>query len=141
MPEVFHLLRVQQQYLTMKPPTANTMFLTFKKRETAYKCKEYIEYHRNKYGTWPSLNMDTDYEKIVYEMDRINSTDPIYIDKKSIGDIENIMHCSGTGVMYCYEFDMAPVRNSFTITFRAQEMEIELDLDKYLQSLQNTLDL
>ena len=134
------MLKVREQYLTMKPPKTKTMFLTFKNLKTAHKCKDYIEHHRTKYGTWPSLNMESSHEQITYEMDRLESVEPLYIEQKSLGDIEEIMHCSGTGVIYCYEFGMIPIDKSFTITFRAQELEVELDLERYLECLENTLD-
>lgn len=134
------MLRVREQYLTMKPPKTRTMFLTFKNLKTAHKCKDYIEHHKQKYGTWPNLNMDTDYDKLSYEMDQMNTLEPLYIEKKTLGDIEELMHCSGTGVIYCYEFGMIPMENSFTITFRAQELDVQLDLERYMECLENTLD-
>lgn len=134
------MLKVREQYLTMKPPKTRTMFLTFKNLKTAHKCKDYIEHHKQKYGTWPNLNMDTDYDKVSYEMDQMNTLEPLYIEKKTLGDIEELMHCSGAGVIYCYEFGMIPMENSFTITFRAQELEVQLDLERYMECLENTLD-
>ena len=116
------------------------MFLTFKNLKTAHKCKDYIEHHRTKYGTWPSLNMESSREQVTYEMDRLESVEPLYIEQKSLGDIEELMHCSGAGVIYCYEFGMIPMDKSFTITFRAQELEVELDLERYLECLEHTLD-
>ena len=134
------MLKVREQYLTMKPPKTRTMFLTFKNLKTAHKCKDYIEHHKQKYGTWPNLNMDTEYDKVSYEMDQMNTLEPLYIEKKTLGDIEELMHCSGAGVIYCYEFGMIPMENSFTITFRAQELEVQLDLERYMECLENTLD-
>ena len=84
--------------------------------------------------------MDTDYDKVSYEMDQMNTLEPLYIEKKTLGDIEELMHCSGAGVIYCYEFGMIPMENSFTITFRAQELDVQLDLERYMECLENTLD-
>jgi len=140
MVDTFHILKTRNQYLVMKPPRTRTMFLTFKNLKTAHKCKDYIEFHRKKYGAWPNLNMDTDYEKLIYDMDHIGTHEPLYIEEKTLGDIEEMMHCSGAGVIYCYEFGMIPMGKSFTITFRAQEMDVQLDLERYMRCLENTLD-
>lgn len=139
MNETFHMLRIgRNQYLTMKVPKSRTMFLSFKNLKTAHKCKEFIENHKQKYGSWPSLNMDKDKEQI--EMDVMSTREPLYIDNKTIQDVEEIMQCSGTGMMYCYEFGVIPIDNSFTITFRAQELQVELDLERFLESLEDTID-
>ena len=138
MVDTFHLLRIgKNQYLTMKPPKSQTMFLTFKNMKTANKCKEYIEHHKEKYGSWPSLDMGSYKEQL--EMDRMSQREPLYIEQKSFQDIEELMQRSGAGVMYCHEFGMIPLNNSFTITFRAQEMQVELDFERYLESLEDTI--
>ena len=139
MNETFHMLRVgKNQYLTMKAPKTQTMFLSFKNLKTAHKCKDFIENHRQKYGSWPSLNMERDREKI--EMDAMSTLEPLYIENKTIQDVEEIMQRSGTGVMYCSDFGVIPINNSFTITFQAQEFQVELDLEKFLESLEDTID-
>lgn len=139
MNETIHMLRVNRgQYLTMKAPNSQTMYMGFKNLKTAHKCKDFIENHRIKYGVWPSLNLDKDHEKI--EMDVMSVLEPLYIENKTIQDVEDIMQRSGTGVMYCSEFGVIPIDRSFTITFRAQELQIELDLERYLESLEYTLD-
>lgn len=139
MVDTFHLLRTgKNQYLTMKPPKTKTMFLSFENIKTAHKCKEFIHHHKTKYGTWPNFNMERDRDHV--EMDRMNSREPLYIEEKTLQDIEEMMQCSGTGVMYCYDFGIIPLKNSFTITFRAEELGVDQDIDRYLESLQNTLD-
>jgi len=133
------MLRIgKNQYLTMRAPKTQTMFLSFKNLKTAHKCKDFIENHKQKYGSWPSLNMERDREKI--EMDSISTLEPLYIENKTIQDVEEIMQRSGTGVMYCYDFGVITINNSFTITFQAQELQIELDLEKFLESLEDTID-
>ena len=139
MNETFHMLKIgKNQYLTMRAPKTQTMFLSFKNLKTAHKCKDFIENHKQKYGSWPSLNMERDREKI--EMDSISTLEPLYIENKTIQDVEEIMQRSGTGVMYCYDFGVITINNSFTITFQAQELQIELDLEKFLESLEDTID-
>ena len=139
MNEIFHMLRVRKnQYLTMKTPKAQTMFMSFNNLKAAHTCKIFIENHKQKYGTWPSLNMERDNEKI--EMDSVSTREILYIDHKTIQDVEEMMQRSGTGVMYCHEFGIIPINNSFTITFRAQELQVELDLERFLESLEYTID-
>ena len=139
MSEIFHMLRIgKNQYLTMKAPKTKTLYMSFKELKTAHKCKEFIEHHKKKYGTWPSLNMDRDYEQI--EMDRMSTIEPLYIDQKNLEQVEELMQRSGTGVMHCYEFGMIPIKNSFTLTFRAQELDVQLDLERYTESLEDTID-
>lgn len=142
MSDIFHLLKVKEhQYLMIKPPKTNTMFLSFKNLKTAHRCKDYIEHHRKKYGTWPNLDMSKVHEKIVrIDMDPMSKHEPLYIEKRTLQDVEEMMQCSGAGMMYCHEFNVIPVDNSFTITFRAQELEVELDSERYLESLQRTID-
>ena len=133
------MLRVgKNQYLTMKTPKAPTMFMSFENLKTIHKCKNFIENHRQKYGVWPSLNMEREQEMI--EMDSISTREPLYIESKTIQDVEEMMQCSRTGIMYCYDFGVIPTDNSFTITFQAQELQIELDLERFLESLEDTID-
>ena len=116
MSETFHLLRTgTNRYLTMKVPKSNTMYLSFKNLKTANRCKEYIEHHKTKYGRWPSLNMDKDRETI--EMDHSSTCEPLYIDNKTLPEIETMMQRSGMGFMYCYEFGVIPMKNSYTLNF------------------------
>lgn len=139
MSETFHMLRIgKNQYLTMKTPKSRTMYMSFKELKTAHKCKEFIEHHKKKYGTWPSLNMDRDYERT--EMDHMSTLEPLYIDQKNLEQVEELMQRSGTGVMHCYEFGMIPINHSFTLTFRAQELDVQLDLERYLESLEDIVD-
>ena len=140
MGEIFHLLRTgSNQYLTMKVPQSDTMYLSFKNLKTATKCKKYIEHHKKKYGMWPSLNMDKDYATL--EMDRMSISEPLYIDNITLPDVESIMQRSGMGFMYCHDFGMIPLDNSFTLNFRAQELATELDLAIYLKCLEDIIDL
>lgn len=139
MSETFHMLRVGgNRYLTMKAPKTRTMFMGFKNIKTAHKCKEFIENHKEKYGNWPSLNLDKDFERI--EMDTMSTREPLYIDNKTIREVEDIMQRSGTGLMCCYEFGIIPNGKSFTLAFKAQELQIDLDLEKYLESLEYIID-
>lgn len=140
MSDKLYFIKLRNQYLTLKPPRNNTMFLGFRDARTTFKCKTFIEKHKKKYGSWPSLNMDKDYETLSYEMDSVGTCEPLIAEQMTLEDTERMMRCSGVNVLYCHEFDAIPNGKTFTINFRAQELELDFDLFQYIKCLDHTLD-
>ena len=139
MKDVFHCIRIKNTYLTAKPTHSKPMFITFQTVKSAHTCKKFIEFHTQKYGTWPSFNMELTKEEMIYEMSTLGFKEPMYIERKEFSEIEDIMKKSNAGILHCHEFCILPYENTYTINFRAEEMEVEPTLDTYLESLENTL--
>ncbi len=124
--------------LTLVPPEQRPLFLSFERKETAIRCLSYIDSHKKKYGTWPSLDMNIskDTVKGVLDTDPARTSEPLYIEEKNLDDITEIMQLSATGVLHCYDFNVIRWKQTQTINFKAQEMGlVEQDFDMYLLSL------
>jgi hypothetical protein len=140
MGEVFHFIRTDgMRYLTAKPPKQPTQFLSFKQKKTAIRCISFINDHKKRYGVWPNFDMSLKKEKI--EMtDTTNIFEPLYMEELGIREVEEIMTISNTGILYCYDFNVIPWKNTQTLNFRAQEMGlVEHDITKYIAGLENLL--
>lgn len=139
MTETFHMLKMKNRYLTMKPPRNSTMYLSFKTRKQANKCKAFIEHFRDTHGSWPNLNMDSVHEKII-ETETASIKEPLCVVEKSLKEIESLMHCSGAGVIYCHSFMVIPYGQTQTINFSAQEMGVPMvDIVRYTNCLEDIL--
>lgn len=142
MQNTFYFLRTEcMRYLTVKPKNKDTMFLAFDKGKTAVKCANYVRNHTKTYGDWPSFNMDKESEYISYDMDNMNSKEPIFLVTKTLNDVEDMMQLSNTGVLLCYDFSVENLKNKHTINFRAQEMGLDVhDTDTYISSLNSLIE-
>lgn len=141
MPEVYHFVRTgNMRYLTIKPPKQKTFFLSFDSKKTAKTCMNYIDTYKKKYGTWPNFDMDKENEIVQFDMDAMQVSEPLFVDKFNIHDVEDFMKRSNTGILHCYEFTVLPYKNTHTLNFRAQEMGLfEFDMEEYILNLESII--
>lgn len=141
MTELFHFIKTRgNRFLTITPPEQKTLFLSFKKRDTALRCLSYVDSYKKKHGTWPSLDMNEPKEVVTMELSPDRTSEPLYIEEKNLDDITEIMQLSNTGVLHCYEFHVIRWKQTQTINFKAQEMGLsEHDIDMYLSSLESLI--
>lgn len=134
---MFYMIRYKNQYLTMKPSENRTMYVTFKDRKNAHKCRSYINHHLDKYGKWPNFDMSKGHEELSPSFKKIKKSVDLYIEEKDIQMIDTMLKTNGIGIVYCHEFGFIPYGNNFTVNFTAQEIESHLDNHLYINSLHN----
>jgi hypothetical protein len=123
----------------MVPPKSSTKIMCFVEKHQALKFKKYLATYRSKYGEWPNMNMNTEYEKI-----EAKEPEPLYsiftnitietIDETNLlREIDN----QNIGILLCYEFNIKNNLDTFTLDLKGKEVEIEQDSENFVRNLES----
>ncbi len=133
-----YFLTQSNKFLTITPPKSTPKYLCFANKVDAFRCKHEILEYVSKYNEWPSFDMGKD--RFVTEG---SSNDMSAID---FIDIENIPECdmiemsgaSAVGFLICHSFDTERVQhNKFSLRFTAQDVDPVIDINIYIEKLEN----
>lgn len=136
----YHLIKINKTgngFFTMVPPKSTTKIMCFIDRNKALNFKQCISQYKANYGTWPNMNMNSDYEKI-----EVKHQIPLVITSKEVDvvdikddDLYSIIRNTNIGLMLCYDFNTDSSGNTFTMNITGQELDFEIDNFAYLRNL------
>lgn len=138
---MYHLIKFNktQNYFTMVPPKSTTKIMCFVEKHQALKFKKYLARYRSKYGQWPNMNMNTEYEKI-----EAKESEPLYTTYSNLS-IESVNESSlfheiknqNIGLLLCHEFNVRNNLETFTIDIKGQEILTNPDAESFVRNLES----
>lgn len=138
-------LNGHQSFLMVTPPKSPPRILTFKEREQADKCKDYISFYRKKYGKWPGIDMTRGVET-VHRPGKKDHRDPRRLSSIEYMEHDELMEMCQTfniGFLECLDFQHIPGirKDQFLINLTGREFHYESNHEKYLKKLEELIDI
>lgn len=120
------------------PPNSTPKYLCFANRVDAFRCKNEILEYVSKYSEWPSFDMEKEHFVTEGVMKDMSPCDFIDIENIPEREMIEMSEISAAGFLICYSFDTERVQhNQFTLRFTAQDVDPVIDINVYIEKLEN----
>ena len=140
---MYHFVKLRSGYLTVTVPDSGTRYMCFRHKNDAGACRAYVADFKRKYGIWPNMDMNLkniDIKPILKE--RKNVEREIEIESLGEDDMRMFASLSASNILYCHSFGVIENGSkNFTLSFSGQEIDFLPDLDIYMSSLTERLNI
>lgn len=141
----YHFIRHKPSggLLTMVDPTSKPMYMCFKNKICAERCKKHLAHFKSNHGVWPVINLSNETTQVIAPLKTESLTmshmySQLIIDTIGEDKLITMGTVTGSSVMYCHEFGvLRDGSDMLNVSFSGQELEIEPDYDEYIRSLEN----
>lgn len=138
---VYHFIRYKPSggFLTMVNRESRPMYMCFKDKVCADRCRTHFAKFKHEHKAWPSIDLST-YQEIAVQPDTKESNftlsyiyNQMIIDTIQEDDLIDLGSTTGILFMYCHEFGiLSGGNNKLNVMFSGQEIEIEPEPDKFI---------
>lgn len=125
--------------LTMVNQSAKPMYMCFRDKQCADRCRTHFAKFKHDHGSWPSIDL-SEYKEVAVETSNDDNKFPlsyIYnqleIDTIQEEDLFDLGNTTGISFMYCHNFGIVSEGfGKMNVMFSGQEIELDAEYGKFI---------